>query len=200
MPMPLPLPSIAPILMPMTGPTVSESATSTLNGKSLPVPWTMSASEQTLFWKQQLCSILPTQSQCDLLLCYYLENCNWIFQTLHVPSFRKQYAQFWNADVDDVDLMWLSLLLTIISLSALYVPPQASDMVGLQSTGLRNMAHVWHSASRQALHAGGFEAKPCLTQLQTFCITQLYWYATNKTEILSRYASSDWVASPATCR
>ena len=144
-----------------------------------------SIKEQELFWKQHLCENLPNQSQCDLLICYYFENLNWIFQSIHVPSFRKDYAIFWNADVTEVNLIWLSLLYTIISLSALYIPISAMGIVGISSNSIRDLAHVWHSASRQALHAGGFESKPSLTQLQTFSITQLYWYATNNVEILN---------------
>jgi hypothetical protein len=40
-------------------------------------------------------------------------------------------------------------------------------------------------SSRRALRAGDFEARPCLTQLQTFSVTQLYWYATNDIETLN---------------
>ena len=141
--------------------------------------------DHELIWKRHLCSFLPTQSQCDLLTCYYYENINWIFQSIHIPSFRKDYAQFWNSDVDSVDLIWMSLLYTILSISGLYIPLETAKVVGFESSKVRSLAHKWHSASRQALHAGGFEARPCITQLQTFSITQLYWYATNNIEILN---------------
>ncbi|KFX86748.1 hypothetical protein V490_08882 [Pseudogymnoascus sp. VKM F-3557] len=141
--------------------------------------------DQESIWKRHLCSLLPTQSQCDLLTCYYYENINWIFQSIHIPSFRKDYAQFWNSDVDNVDLIWMSLLYTILSISGLYIPLETAKVVGFESSKVRSLAQKWHSASRQALHAGGFEARPCITQLQTFSITQLYWYATNKIEVLN---------------
>lgn len=141
--------------------------------------------DQESIWKRRLCSFLPTQSQCDLLTCYYYENINWIFQSIHIPSFRKAYAQFWNSDVDDVDLIWIALLYTILSISGLYIPLETAKVVGFESSKVRSLAHKWHSASRQALHAGGFEARPCVTQLQTFSITQLYWYATNNIEVLN---------------
>lgn len=137
------------------------------------------------FWKAQLVALLPTQNQCDLLLCYYLENINWVYQAIHVPSFRNECSKFWNSNLEDVDLIWLSLLYTIISLSALYVPPDMAEAVGFKQSAIRELAHVWHNASRQALYAGGFESKPCLTQLSTFLVTQLYWLATKNAEAMN---------------
>jgi hypothetical protein len=110
---------------------------------------------------------------------------HWVYQAIHVPSFRKNYSRFWVTNVEDVDLIWLSLLYTIISCSGLYVPLDKAEDVGLDPSNVRNLAHVWHSASRQALHAGGFETKPCLTQLETFLITQLYWLATKSFEAMN---------------
>ncbi|KAL9567480.1 hypothetical protein ACKAV7_008430 [Fusarium commune] len=66
-------------------------------------------------YRQQLSAALPTRSQCDLLANYYLEHVNWIFQTIHVPSFRRDYVMFWDTGMDQADLIWLSLLFTVIS-------------------------------------------------------------------------------------
>ncbi len=153
--------------------------------RSLLEHWQSSLQDQELYWKHQLCNLLPTRSQCDLLTCYYIENINWIFQSIHVPSFRRDYSHFWDTGVEEIDLIWLSLLYTIISVSGLYISPEAVQIVGIKPAEIRSLAHVWHSASRQSLQAGGFESKPCLTQLQTFSITQLYWYATNQVEVLN---------------
>ncbi|CAM1508106.1 Fc.00g049540.m01.CDS01 [Cosmosporella sp. VM-42] len=160
-------------------------------------------------WRQQLSAILPSRSQCDLLTNYYLEHINWIFQTVHVPSFRREYSSFWDTGVDQVDLIWLSLLLTVISVSALYVPLETVEVVGCPRDSIRHLAHVWHLASQHALRAGEYEAKPCLTQLQTFSVTQLYWYATNNIETMNSHLGQairnaqainlDRDTSPSTC-
>lgn len=146
---------------------------------------TTNRTNQKLHWKRLLVKLLPTRTQSDILFSYFVEHINWIFQTVHIPSFRKQYAQLWDARTEDVDLIWLSLLFTIISLSALYIPINSVEFVGLQGDTVRQQAHLWHYASLQALQAGNYEAKPNLTQLQTFSVTQLYWYATNNIEILN---------------
>ncbi|RVX67764.1 hypothetical protein B0A52_07887 [Exophiala mesophila] len=140
---------------------------------------------QKLQWKKFLVKLLPTRTQCDILLTYFVEHINWVFQTVHIPSFRKEYSQFWDGSVDEVNLIWLSLLFTILSISGLYIPISAIEFVGIQGDSIRKLAHLWHHGSSQALQAGNFETNPCLTQLQTFTITQLYWYATNNIEILN---------------
>lgn len=132
------------------------------------------------YWETQLRSVLPSRSACDLLLNYYLDHINWIFQITHVPSFRREYEEFWDVTDDhELDFIFTALLFTIISVSALYIPPGAVEIFGCPRESIRDLAHVWHKASHQALLAGDFESKPCVVQLQTFSITQFYWYATN---------------------
>ena len=145
----------------------------------------ISISDQKVRWKALLVKLLPTRTQSDILLSYFIENINWLFQTVHIPTFRKQYAHFWDGKIEELDLIWMSLLFTIVSLSALYIPLDAVELVGLQRHSVRKYAHLWHHAALQALQAGEYDSKPCLTQLQTFSVTQLYWYATNNIEILN---------------
>lgn len=140
---------------------------------------------QNSIWKQQLSSLLPSRAQCDLLVNFYIDHINWIFQTLHVPSFRREYSQFWEEDADHGDFIWHSLLFTILSVSALYVPLESVGVVGFPTESIRPLARVWYNASQHALRTGDYEAQPCIRQLQTFVITQLYWYATNQLEMLN---------------
>ncbi|KAK5034542.1 hypothetical protein LTS07_003463 [Exophiala sideris] len=141
--------------------------------------------DQKTQWKKLLVKLLPTRTQSDILLTYFIEHVNWIFQTVHIPTFRKEYSNFWDGEIEAADLIWMSLLFTTLSLSALYIPVNVVELVGLQRGSIRRYADTWHHASRQALHAGDFEEKPTLTQLQTFSVTQLYWYATNNIEALN---------------
>ncbi|TPX24637.1 hypothetical protein DIZ76_010068 [Coccidioides immitis] len=133
-----------------------------------------SQAEVASFWKSELTASLPSKYQCDLLTMYYLEHINWVFHFLHSPSFQDEYAAFWNTKVQDINLIWLSFLYSIISCSAIFLPLDAAQNAGFPGRSLRNKSHEWYSASRQALHAGGFEARPTVTQLLTFLITQLY--------------------------
>lgn len=141
--------------------------------------------ELAAFWKNQLMTVLPLRPQCDLLVTYYMNHMDWVYHAIHIPAFYEAYNRFWDTDLKDVSLIWLSLLLTILSCGVLYVPLCEAAAVGFDQNSVRDLAHVWHSASRQALHAGGFEGKPCLIQLQTFIVTQLYWLATRNVETLN---------------
>ena len=141
--------------------------------------------QQQQVWRKQLIAVLPSRAQCDLFVNYYFEHVNWIFQSVHEPSFRRDEAAFWNGGSENVDFIWLSLLFTTVSVSALYIPLQAPSLFGLPKESVRHLSHVWHQASQHALRAGDYEANPSLLQLQTFSVTQLYWYATDRIEALN---------------
>lgn len=142
-------------------------------------------SNDDLQWKNLLVQLLPTRTQSDMLLGYFIEHINWLFQTVHIPTFRKEYSAFWDGEIENANLPWMSLLFTILSLSALYIPLDIVEVVGLQRESIRKFSHIWHRACLQALQAGNYEGEPTLSQLQTFSITQLYWYATNDIETIN---------------
>jgi hypothetical protein len=132
---------------------------------------------------------MPTQSQCDVLVSFFLENTNWIYQIIHVPTFRQEYATFWTDKVDEVSLFWLSLLFAILSVSALYLPRELGELVGFDGSQMGQLAKSWYVASRQCLLAGGAEARPNLLQLQAFLTLQSYWFTMEDLETLNSYAS-----------
>jgi hypothetical protein len=137
------------------------------------------------FWKAQLVALLPTRNQCDMLVTFYMENLNLIYRVIHEPSFRQQYHHFWSLQHDQVDLIWLSLLLSILCLGSMYMPIELAEAISLDGETVRHLSHVWHSASRQALYSGGFESRPRELQLTVFVINQMYWSATNEGETLN---------------
>ncbi|OBT81436.1 hypothetical protein VE02_09950 [Pseudogymnoascus sp. 03VT05] len=137
------------------------------------------------YWRVQLLAALPTRNQCDMLVTYFLENINWVYHAIHVPSFRKEYSQLWDRDTNSVDLSWLSLLFIVISESALFISSDVAQAIGLSPMNVRNLSHIWYTSSRQALHASGFESKPQLVHLQTFLVSQIYWLATKNVETMN---------------
>lgn len=142
--------------------------------------------DSQLFWKTQLIAVIPSRSRCDQLVSFYVEHIEWIYHAIHIPSFERQYSTFWSTSVADVDLIWLSLLFTIISATALLVPIGSAEIVtGVKTSKARDLARIWHQCCRQALHAGDFESKPSLMALQVFLVTQLYWLEMKNFEILN---------------
>lgn len=144
-----------------------------------------SSRDELLQWRIHMVEKLPTRTQCDFFCSYFFENINWIYQVLHIPTFRIQYALFWGSPVSEIDMIWLSLLYTVISVSALCLPAQLAEAMNFEAAQMRNLSRAWHSASRQCLHAGGYESNACLVQLQTFLVSQLYWLATKDVETLN---------------
>lgn len=136
------------------------------------------------FWKVQLISLLPPRDRCDQLVSYYIDNIDLVYHSIHIPTFLHLYECLWVTETGDVDLIWLALLFTVISLAALMAPIDSLKKMGLEKATARSQAHVWHQASRQALYAGDFESRPTLTQIQVFLCTQLYWLETKNHEIL----------------
>jgi hypothetical protein len=141
--------------------------------------------EPQIYWKRHLTSILPPATQCDLLVFYFFENVNWIYQAIHCPSFRAEYWQFWSTDVAEIDLIWMALLFMVLCLSALHIPAEVANVAGLEVSQLELLSRRFYSASRQALHAGGYDSKPTLTQIQVFLISQIYWYSMKNVEALN---------------
>jgi hypothetical protein len=165
-------------LLPQTGSITSSS--SDLSG---------SCFHPDTYWRVQLLAALPTRNQCDMLVSYFLENINWIHHAIHVPSFRKEYSRLWDTDTYVVDLSWLSLLLIVISESALFISSDVAQAIGLFPANVRHLSHIWYTSSRQALHASGFESKPQLVHLQTFLVSQIYWLATKNVETMNSCVS-----------
>lgn len=141
--------------------------------------------EPAAYWKRYLVDILPSQNQCDMFVAYFFENINWTYQAIHAPSFRAEYAAFWTTPVDDIDLIWLSLLYMILCLGAFFIPSQVAEVGAFEAADLTLLHRRWYSASRQALHYGGHDARPTVTQLQVFLISQTYWYSTKTIESLN---------------
>ncbi|KAL6251595.1 hypothetical protein RBB50_001805 [Rhinocladiella similis] len=144
----------------------------------------LSTSEK-IAWQIHLAGSLPSRSHCDLFVAYFFESINWIYQAIHAPSFHQKYASFWEDPVKDIDLVWLALLYVLISLTALYIDPSACESVSYDTSNIRNNGHLWFRLSRQALHAGEYDSRPCLTQIQVFIQSQSYWYATKAVEALN---------------
>lgn len=143
--------------------------------------------EDQMFWKRYLTSLLPSQNQCDFLVSLFFENINWIYQTVHAPSFRSEYSTFWSSCLEDIDLIWLSLLFIMLALSATAIPSAMAESAGLEPAELAPLADRLYSASRHALHAGSYDLKPCLTQIQVFSVSQTYWYAMKNIEALNSH-------------
>lgn len=153
-----------------------------------------------------LLKLLPPKDQCKLYLDYYLENVDFIYHPLHNQSFLQQFHVFWELSIDQIDPDWLAVLFMALALGALHYPKSATedDKSNPTSeskrqnkprnlTNLLQVSSIWFKASRQCLKITPFPftldsaKKPTLLALQTFCMAQLYLYATNQIELLNSW-------------
>lgn len=151
--------------------------------------WNMTSSE--LNWRFILLRALPSRDHCKVYVDYYFEHVDYIYHPLHNITFLKELDAFWTQDSNTVDIIWVSILFMIISLSSLHLPKNIAKKLKVDDAifSLSQSSALWFRASRQALQAGGFDEKPTFQQLQTFSLTQLYLYATNQTELLNSLLS-----------
>lgn len=151
--------------------------------------WNMTSSE--LNWRFVLLRALPSREHCKVYVSYYFEHVDYIYHPLHNMSFLEELDAFWTKDSNSVDIIWVSILFMIISLSSLHLPKEIAKRLEVNDSifSLSQSSALWFRASRQALQAGGYDEKPTFQQLQTFSLAQLYLYATNQTELLNSLLS-----------
>lgn len=147
--------------------------------------WNITSSE--LNWRIILLRALPSREQCKVYVDYYFEYVDYIYHPLHNATFLLELETFWTKDSNTVDIIWVSILFMIISLSSLHLPKDIAKKLNVNESifSLSQSSALWFRASRQALQAGGYDEKPTFQQLQTFSLTQLYLYATNQIELLN---------------
>lgn len=143
-------------------------------------------------WQVLLSGMLPKRAFCTILIEFFFGNLNWIYRSIHVPSFMDEYESFWSKEVHEIELHWLALLFSLISSSAMSLTATICTAHGVKPRDVRQSGHRWYSASRQALIAGDWEAKPSLEALQAIMNLQHYLYATKKIETLNVYVNVEF--------
>jgi hypothetical protein len=139
---------------------------------------------EKLEWQVYLAACLPPRSQCDKLVTFFFEHVNWVYQSIHGPSFREEYSTFWSTPVANIDLIWLSLLYIVLCMSATFTGPNVCITAGFVDSK-EDVPKTFYRLSRQSLHAGEYESRPSLTQIQVFVESQLYWYGMKAVETLN---------------
>jgi hypothetical protein len=151
-----------------------------------------SPSNQKEHWQVVLSRILPKRAFCTVLVEFFFGNLNWIYRSIHVPSFMDEYESFWSKEVHEVKLHWLALLFSLISSSAMSLTAKVCAANGFEPREVRQSSHLWYSATRQALVAGEWETRPSFEALQAVINLQHYLYATKNIETLNVYVNVEF--------
>ncbi len=142
--------------------------------------------EPEINWKNRLVQLIPTRAKCDAIIEVYLRNVDYIFHTVHHPTFRAELKEFYElTDVNEVNLHWLSLLFMVLAIGCLHLPKKlGKELYGdNEDTGM--ICENWFKASRQALQAANSDEDVQLVQLQTFSLTQGYLALTKHAELIN---------------
>lgn len=112
-------------------------------------------------------AFIPPREVADALVGAYLDTFEYTHRILHVPTFEKQYAQFWTA-VTDQGSTFIAKLLMVCAVgsfneAAIAKCPDTHEL-------LREQVPAWLSAVRQWLDKATQEAEEGLGTLQVHCL------------------------------
>jgi len=92
----------------------------------------------------QLEALLPSREETDTLVEVYLDQFEQVHRIVHVPSFRRQYATFWDPSVPHT-ASFTALILSMMSISSCLHGNTSGKLVGMVSQS-HHMAEQWIQA------------------------------------------------------
>lgn len=141
-------------------------------------------------FKKKYVKLLPSKTQTNFLVEFYLQNIDYIYHPIHHPSFKKSLESFWSRK-DDVDIGWLATLLMVLGLAAIHLP---KGLINISSEEIATSHQTWFDASRECIqYADALRSSPSefnLYMLEWFSLCQLYFYATKRSEQLNDFLNA----------
>ncbi|KAL4815907.1 hypothetical protein BDW67DRAFT_163347 [Aspergillus spinulosporus] len=99
--------------------------------------------------KEELLSDMPARQITDRLVSYYLISKEPIVAILHIPTFQKEYNNFWD-NPQSVSLPWLGMLYAIMTLSTMFYQRTGDPIYGIDGD-YGEIANVFRKRSAQCL-------------------------------------------------
>jgi hypothetical protein len=101
----------------------------------------------TLFEQQDLDleALLPTKEEADALISVYLDQFEQIHRIVHVPTFRKEYAEFWNPGTQQRYSAFTALVLSMMAVASCVHTHEALKFIGMMSNA-QHLAEKWIKA------------------------------------------------------
>ncbi|KAJ5489539.1 hypothetical protein N7539_004429 [Penicillium diatomitis] len=91
--------------------------------------WARESQEQQKAFREQafkLDELVPPRAVADQLIQLYLETFETTYRVLHVPTFLKQYADYW-ADLSKPDTAFLAQLLAVMAAGTRFLPTSSTN-------------------------------------------------------------------------
>ncbi|PNP41156.1 hypothetical protein TGAM01_v208276 [Trichoderma gamsii] len=101
----------------------------------------------TLFEQQDLDleALLPTKEEADALISVYLDQFEQIHRIVHVPTFRKEYAEFWKPGTQQRYSAFTALVLSMMAVASCVHTHEALKFIGMMSNA-QHLAEKWIKA------------------------------------------------------
>ncbi|XMA13950.1 hypothetical protein WAI453_006741 [Rhynchosporium graminicola] len=124
-----------------------------------------------------LAVLLPTRAQGEILLDYYLDNVNWIYHVIHVPTVKVRFDAVYNSIEmsQSPNHSHLALISTIFALSA-YFSTATSRMYFKHSEAMFH-SRRWTILAQEALSASNCLAEPNIETLQSLILISQHMMA-----------------------
>ncbi|KAL6811044.1 N-terminal binuclear Zn cluster-containing protein [Trichoderma sp. SZMC 28013] len=90
----------------------------------------------------ELEALLPTREEADALINVYLEQFEQIHRIVHVPTFRKEYAEFWAPGSKQRYAAFTALVLSMMAVASCVHTHDELKFIGMMSKP-RHMAEKW---------------------------------------------------------
>ncbi|KAG8423252.1 hypothetical protein J3458_000162 [Metarhizium acridum] len=99
---------------------------------------------EALFAKQdpELEALLPTKEETDALVSVYLDQFEQIHRIVHIPTFRKEYAEFWKPGSKQRYAAFTALILAMMAVTSCVHTHDSLKFIGMMSNA-RHWAEKW---------------------------------------------------------
>ncbi|KAH7370091.1 hypothetical protein BKA65DRAFT_602631 [Rhexocercosporidium sp. MPI-PUGE-AT-0058] len=128
-------------------------------------------------FKQNLATMLPTRAQGEIMFEYYLDNINWMYHVIHVPTVWKRFDSLYTSieTGQNPDHAHLALIVTLFALSA-YFSTEASGLYFKHSESMI-YSRRWTILAQEALSATNCLAEPSIETLQSLILISQHMMA-----------------------
>lgn len=101
----------------------------------------------TIFEQQDLDleALLPSKEEADALIAVYLDQFEQIHRIVHVPTFRKEYAEFWTPGTQQRYSAFTALVLSMMAVASCVHTHEALKFIGMMSNA-QHLAEKWIKA------------------------------------------------------
>src|SRR3954454_14782746 len=90
---------------------------------------------------------MPIRPEADQLLCYYLRTHKSIHRILHIPSFQKEYEQYWVSPQTTPTVSLIKILL-VMAIGTCFYPGPDFDAHRTQAIQWAYIAQSWLASPR----------------------------------------------------